>query len=95
MMGFLSDKVAKTVYTAFNEASRKRYQQISKTIDETLKEGDVALLFIREGHMVQFPQDVDVFSVAPPALDEIHRWARDRAARREKGQDKDSDSSTA
>ena len=95
MIGFLSDKVAKTVYSSFSEASRKRYQQISKTIDETLKEGDIALLFIREGHMVQFPQDVDVFSVAPPALDEIHRWARDRAARREKGQDKDSDSSTS
>jgi hypothetical protein len=42
------------------------------------------LLFIREGHLVQFPPDIDVFSVAPPALDEIHRWARDRAAKREK-----------
>jgi hypothetical protein len=48
----------------------------------------VALLFIREGHLVQFPRDIDVFSVAPPALDEIHRWARDRAAQREKGQEK-------
>jgi hypothetical protein len=86
MMGFLSDKVAKKIYDAFSESSRKRYQHISKTIDETLKAGDVALLFIREGHMVQFPQDIDVFSVAPPALDEIHRWARDRAAKREKEQ---------
>jgi hypothetical protein len=84
MIGFLSEKVAKVVYESFSEASRKRYQQIGKTIDETLKAGDIALLFIREGHMVQFPQDIDVFSVAPPALDEIHRWARDRAAQREK-----------
>jgi hypothetical protein len=95
MMGFLSEKVAKTVYEAFGDASRKRYQQIGKTIDETLKDGDIALLFIREGHMVQFPQDVDVFSVAPPALDEIHRWARDRAARREKEQNTSADSSTS
>jgi len=95
MIGFLSEKVAKTVYDAFSDASRRRYQQIGETIDETLKEGDVALLFIREGHMVQFPKDVDVFSVAPPALDEIHRWARDRAARKEKGQDKPSDASTS
>ena len=95
MMGFLSEKVARTVYDAFGDASRKRYQQIGKTIDETLKDGDIALLFIREGHMVQFPQDVDVFSVAPPALDEIHSWARDRAARREKEQDKPADSSTS
>jgi len=83
MLGFLSDKVARTVYEGYNEASRRRYQHIAKTIDETLKAGDVALLFIREGHMVQFPGDIDVFSVAPPALDEIHRWARDRANKKE------------
>jgi hypothetical protein len=87
MIGFLSDKVATKVYEFFGEASRKRYQYISKTIDETLKDGDIALLFIREGHLVQFPKDVDVFSVAPPALDEIHRWARDRVARKEKEPD--------
>jgi hypothetical protein len=84
MIGFLSDKVAGKVYEFFSEASRKRYQNISKIIDETLKAGDIALLFIREGHMVQFPQDIDIFSVAPPALDEIHKWARERAAAREK-----------
>ncbi|RPJ60572.1 MAG: hypothetical protein EHM12_06065 [Dehalococcoidia bacterium] len=90
VVGFFSEKVAKTVYDAFTEASRKRYQQLGKTIDETVKDGDVAVLFIREGHMVQFPHDIDVFSVAPPALDEIHRWARDRAAKREKAQEKPS-----
>ncbi|MCX6004654.1 MAG: hypothetical protein NT082_03175 [Chloroflexi bacterium] len=84
MTGFLSEKVAKQVYQFYNEASHKRYEYIGKTIDETLKAGDVALLFIREGHLVQFPKDIDVFSVAPPALDEIHRWARDRAAKKEK-----------
>ena len=86
MVGLISEKVAKQVYDAYGEASRKRYQFISKTIDETLKPGDVALLFIREGHLVQFPSDIEVFMVAPPALDEIHRWARDRAAKREQGQ---------
>jgi hypothetical protein len=87
MVGLISEKVAKQVYEGYGEASRKRYQFISKTIDETLKQGDVALLFIREGHLVQFPQDIEVFMVAPPALDEIHRWARDRAAKREQEQD--------
>jgi hypothetical protein len=84
MIGFLSEKVAKQVYDAFSEASRKRYAHISKTIDETMKAGDVAILFIREGHMVQFPSSVDVFSVEPPALDEIHRWVRDRSAAKTK-----------
>jgi len=88
VMGLLNDKVASRIYEFYTEATRKRYQYISKAIDEALKDGDVALLFMREGHLVQFPPDIDVFSVAPPALDEIHRWARDRAARREKGQEK-------
>ena len=88
VMGLLNDKVATRIYEFYGEANRKRYQYISKAIDEALKDGDVGLLFIREGHLVQFPQDIDVFSVAPPALDEIHRWARDRAAKRDKDQEK-------
>ena len=61
--------------------------RLSKSkIDETLKDGDVAVLFIREGHSVQFPRDIDVFSVAPPALDEIHRWIRDHMSSRNAAQ---------
>lgn len=78
-MGFVSSKVATTVSDFFVEASRKRYEYIAKRIDETLKEREAAMLFIREGHMVQFPQDIEVFSIAPPVLDEIHRWLRDRS----------------
>ena len=29
-------------------------------------------------HQVQFPPDIEVFYVAPPALDEIKRWFRTR-----------------
>jgi hypothetical protein len=65
------------------EASRKRYEHISKRIDETLKANEIAILFIREGHLVQFPEDVEVFSVSPPTLDEIRRWLRDRASAKE------------
>ncbi|MCX6010603.1 MAG: hypothetical protein NTW48_11395 [Chloroflexi bacterium] len=78
-IGFLSNKVARKVSEFYIEASRKRYEHISKSIDETLKADEVAILFVREEHLVQFPQDVEVFSVAPPALDEIHRWLRDRS----------------
>jgi len=28
---------------------------------------------------VQFPSNIEVFSIFPPSLDEIHRWLRDRA----------------
>jgi len=78
LMGFISEKVARTVSEFYIEASRKRYEDIARRIDETLKADEVGMLFIREGHMVQFPPDIEVFSVAPPALDEIHRWQRER-----------------
>lgn len=80
MMGFISQKVAQTVSEFFAEASKKRYEHIASRIDETFKENEVALFFIREGHRVQFPTDIEVFSVVPPVLDEIHRWLRDRPA---------------
>jgi len=78
LMGFVSQKVARVVSDFFAETSRKRYEHIAKRINETLKDNEAAMLFIREGHMVQFPPDIEVFSVVPPALDEIHRWLRDR-----------------
>ena len=79
LMGFVSQKVAKIVTDSFLEVTRKRYQHIAQRITETLKDDEAAILFIREGHMVQFPEDLEVFSVSPPALDDIHRWLRDRS----------------
>jgi len=79
MMGFISHKVAKIVSDLYAEASRKRYEHIANRINETLGEDNSAILFIRENHRVQFPSDIEVFSVAPPALDEINRWLRDRS----------------
>ncbi len=82
MLGFLSAKVERKVYELYVEAAKNRDQAIARKIDETLKDDEAGLLFIREGHSVQFPADIEVFSVAPPALDEIHRWYRDRAGLR-------------
>jgi hypothetical protein len=82
-IGFLSDKVARKVSESYIEASRKRYEHISKKIDETLQTNEIGVLFIREGHLVQFPEDIEVFSISPPALDEIHRWFRDRTSVKE------------
>ncbi len=80
LMGFVSQKVAKIVSEFYVEAAKKRYEHIARRIDEALKADDVGMLFIREGHRVQFHQDIEVFSVAPPALDEIRRWQRDRSS---------------
>jgi len=81
LVGLASAKVAKKLSESYVEASKKRFQHVGKRIDETLKSEETAVLFIREGHMVQFQRDIEVFSVAPPALNEIHRWLRDRASR--------------
>ncbi len=77
LMGFLSQKVAKMVSDFYVEAWSRRYEHIARKVDETLKDSEVAMFFIREGHMVPFPPDIEVFNVAPPVLDEIHRWLRD------------------
>ena len=77
LMGFISEKAAEVVSDFFAEASRKRYEHIAKRIDETFKDNEVAVLFIREGHRVQFPPDIEVFSVFPPVLNDIMRWLRD------------------
>jgi type II secretory ATPase GspE/PulE/Tfp pilus assembly ATPase PilB-like protein len=78
LVGFISQKVAKTVSDFYIETSKKRYEHIARRIEETLKDKESAILFIREGHRIQFPSDIEVFSVSPPVLDEIHRWLRDR-----------------
>ncbi len=78
VIGLQNQKVFTKVYEYYTEASKKRNEHIAKKIDGTLKEGEVGILFMREGHQIQFPLDITVFYVIPPALDEIKRWLRDR-----------------
>ena len=80
LMGFISQTVARIVSENYTDASKKRYEYIGTKLDETFKENEAALIFIREDHHVQFPPDIEVFSVAPPALNELQRWVRDRSA---------------
>lgn len=83
LLGLVSEKAAKTVSELYVESSGKRYEHIGKRIDETLQTGEASLLFIGEGHRVQFPQDIEVFYISPPALNEIHRWLRGQPDNRE------------
>ena len=79
MLGFISDKVANKVTGFYAETTKRRNEFIATKISETLQDDEAGLLFIREGHSVQFPNDIEVSSIFPPALDEIHRWYRDQA----------------
>jgi hypothetical protein len=83
-IGLQNQKVLDTVYQAYVEAGKKRNESISKRLDETLKPDESGLLFMREGHQVQFPAGIEVFYVSPPALDEINRWLRDHELRKTK-----------
>jgi len=91
LMGFFSQKVADIVSEGYQKSTKQRVEHIGKRISETLKAGEVGLLFIHEGHSVQFPEDIDVFSVSPPALDEIHRWLRDQRVAAEKAAEQEAE----
>jgi hypothetical protein len=80
-VGLLSQKVFAQVYQSYTEIQKNRQEQIAKRIDETLKSDEIGLLVMSEGHRVQFPSDIQVFYIAPPALDEIRRWLREKGSR--------------
>jgi hypothetical protein len=82
-IGLQNEKVFTKVYESYIEASQGRNEHIARQIDETLKEDEVGVLFMREGHQVQFPSDIEVFYIAPPTLDEIKRWLRDHEGKPE------------
>lgn len=77
-VGLMSQKVASMASEGYQDSIKRRYDHIGARIDETLKEGEAGVLFIREDHRVQFPSDVQVFYVSPPGLDAIKRWIDDQ-----------------
>ena len=74
MIPLASGTVAQKLQEWFAEANKTRYDHIASQIDSTLGDNEVGLLLISERHQVQFPEDIEVFYVSPPALDEFRRW---------------------
>ena len=87
MLPLTSPGVASRLQEWHAEANRRRYEHIARRISETLEEDGVGLLLISERHQVQFPSDVEVFYVSPPALDEFRRWLQNWAARQQQAAD--------
>ena len=83
MMPMASPTVAARLQEWYAEANRRRYEHIANRIDSTLEEDGVGLLLISERHSVQFPADIEVFYVSPPALDDFRRWLQNWAARQQ------------
>jgi hypothetical protein len=76
-LGLQSQKVFSTIHEFYLEANNKRNELIAKNINDILKENETGIIIMAEGHHVQFPPDIQLFYIAPPALDEIKRWMRD------------------
>ena len=78
LIGLQNPDVIKSIYDSYMESGKKRNEYIAGKIDETLDSDEIGILFMRENHQIQFPSDIQVFYVAPPALDEIKRWIREQ-----------------
>ncbi len=93
--GLVSGKVRALAVDSLRKTVAKRYEHVSARIDETLGDGEVGALFAGEDHRIQFPDDVQVFYVAPPALDALKKWidgqARAAAARPETAESPEQD----
>ena len=77
MLPYASQNVARKIQEWYSESNRRRYEHISKQIDATLADNEVGLLLVSERHQIQFPPEIEVFYVSPPALDEFRRWMQD------------------
>ena len=77
-IGLQNPNVEKQVAEAYTAAAEKRKTHLAEVIDATLRQDEMGLLVMRENHQVSFPADIQVFYVAPPALDEIKRWLREQ-----------------
>ncbi len=75
--GLVSARVARQLSEWYRDALKRRYEAIAQRIDQTLEKDQVGLLIVSQDHQVQLPQDIQVFYVAPPALNDIARWLRD------------------
>ena len=73
-IGLMSHKVISAALDGYRETTQKRFEHMGTRIEETLAEGEVGVLFVREDHHIQFPSNIQVFYVAPPGLDALKRW---------------------
>ncbi|HSW57693.1 MAG TPA: hypothetical protein VLH15_04790, partial [Dehalococcoidales bacterium] len=81
-LGLQNQKVFSTIYKNYTDATNQRNTFIASQIDTLVKSGESCILIMGEGHHVQFPSDIQVIYVSPPALNEIKRWMRDQENKR-------------
>ena len=76
-----SQKVQKKILEFYRDALKRRFERNAKTIDDTIKNGEAALLIMTEENRMQIqsylPSDIEVFLIHPPALNDFQRCFRD------------------
>ena len=76
-----SQKVLNKILEFYKDASKRRFEGNAKTIDDTIKKGEAALLVMTEENRMQIqsylPSDIEVFLIHPPALNDFQRCFRD------------------
>ena len=65
----------------YKKSIEARDQYLRNTINKELGPQQTALLFLEEGHRLQFDPDIQVFYVSPPALDELEKYVRNEYER--------------
>ena len=76
-----SQKVQSKILEFYEDASKRRFDGNAKTIDDTIKKGEAALLIMTDENRMQIqsylPSDIEVFLIHPPALNDFQRCFRD------------------
>jgi len=75
-----NDQVLAKLTGFYIQTMKRRDEVIGKKIDESLKSGEVGILFIREDMKVNFPSGIEIFRIYPPVLDDIHKFLGDLGA---------------
>jgi hypothetical protein len=83
-IGMQSQKAFTEIYEKYTAAQKQRNETIAKKIDEVLLDNEIGIIMLQEGHKVQFPEDIQLFYIPPPELDELKRWLREREEAAEK-----------
>ena len=73
----MSQSVITQATEGFQKTTKLRYESIANTIDKTLKVNETGILFISEGHAIQFPSDIEVFYVTPPSVENVKNFIQE------------------
>jgi len=71
-------KVFEQIFDYYTELLNSRFHYIIDVIEKNLTGDEAGLLILREEDRLrlQFPDDIEVFFVTPPAYDDILKWIR-------------------